>query len=250
MSGHSKWATTKHKKAAVDAKRGQLFTKLIREITITARVGGGDPDGNARLRVAITKAKESNMPADNVKKAIQRGTGELPGVQYDEMTYEGYGPRGVAMLIRITTDNKNRTASEIRYLLSRNSGNMGESGSVGWMFEKKGQLILEKKLIDEEKLIALALDAGAEDVRSNDPGHYEVITDPADFEKVKKALADTHLTPSFAEVTYLPQNYIPLEGKDAEHMLKLIDLLEAHEDVQSVHANFDISDEVMAKISE
>ncbi len=249
MSGHSKWATTKHKKAAADAKRGQIFTKVIREITVAAKTGGGDPEGNARLRTAILKAKEANMPADNIKKAIQRGTGELPGVQYEEMTYEGYGPGGVAIMIQITTDNKNRTVSEIRHLLAKHGGSMGESGCVSWMFEKKGQFVLEKKAIDEERLIALSLDAGAEDIRSEDPETYEVITHPADFEKVKKVLADAHLTPSFSEVTFRPQNHVPLNGKDAEQMFRLMEALEAHDDVQNVYANFDIPEDVMAKIA-
>lgn len=249
MSGHSKWATTKHKKAAVDAKRGQLFTKVIKEITIAARIGGGDPDGNARLRTAILKAKEGNMPADNIKKAVQKGTGELPGVQYEEITYEGYGPGGIALLIHIATDNKNRTVAEIRHLLAKHGGNLGESGCVAWMFEKKGQLVLDKKSVDEETLISLALDAGAEDVKSGDAEAYEVITAPTNFEQVKKALTEVPLTLSFSEVTYLPQNQIPLQGKEAEQMLHIMELLEAHDDVQNVYANFDISDEVMAKIT-
>ena len=249
MSGHSKWATTKHKKAIVDAKRGKTFTKIIREITIAAKIGGGDPEGNPRLRTAILKAKEANMPADNIKKAVQKGTGELPGVQYEEITYEGYGPGGVAMMIQITTDNKNRTASEIRHTLAKHGGNMGESGSVGWMFTKKGYLTFEKKGVDEEKLMTLALDAGAEDIRSDDPSHFEVIAAPADFEKVKKSIVDAGLTPSFSEVTFLPQTYIRLDGKEAEQMLRLMEGLEDQDDVQNVYANFDISDEVMAKVA-
>ncbi len=249
MSGHSKWATTKHKKAATDAKRGKVFTKIIREITIGAKVGGGDPEGNARLRTAILKAKEANMPADNIKKAILRGTGELPGVQYEEHTYEGYGPGGVAIMIHITTDNKNRTVSEIRHLLAKYGGSMGESGCVSWMFEKKGQFILEKRALDEERLMTLALDAGAEDVRSDDPETYEILTQPSDFEKVKKAIADAKLTPSFSEITFRPKSYVPLSGKDAEQMLRLMETLEAHDDVQDVYANFDIPEDVMAKIA-
>jgi len=249
MSGHSKWATTKHKKAALDAKRGKIFTKIIREITVAAKIGGGDPEGNPRLRTAILKAKENNMPADNIKKAIQKGTGELPGVSYEEMTYEGYGPGGVAIIIQIMSDNKNRTVSEIRHLLSKSGGNMGESGSVSWMFHKKGYLSIEKQKADEEKLMSVALDAGAEDIRSEDPTIFEVITAPADFEKVKKAMTDAGLTPSYAEVTYLPQSYIRLEGKEAEQMLRLMEALEDHDDVQNVYANFDIPDEVMAKVA-
>jgi YebC/PmpR family DNA-binding regulatory protein len=249
MSGHSKWATTKHKKGAADAKRGKIFTKIIREITTAARMGGGQPDGNPRLRAAILKAKESNMPADNIKKAIQKGTGELPGVVYEETTYEGYGPGGVAVLMQIMSDNKNRTVSEIRHTLAKHGGNMGESGCVSWMFDKKGYLTLEKEKVDEEKLMTLALDAGAEDIRSDDPTNFEVITAPADFEKVKKAILDSKLTPSFSEVTYLPQTYVRLEGKEAEQMLRLMEALEDQDDVQNVYANFDIPDEVMAKVA-
>lgn len=245
MSGHSKWATIKHKKGAADAKRGKVFTKIIREMTVAARMGGGDPDGNPRLRTAILKAKEVNMPADNMKKAIQRGTGELPGVQYEEHTYEGYGPGGVALLIEATTDNKNRTVSEIRYLLSRHGGSMGDAGSVAWMFEKKGYLTFLRTGVDEEQLISLALDAGAEDVRSDDPDLYEVLTPPTALESVKKALLDAALTPAFCEITFLPKNYIHLEGKEAEQMLRLTEVLEDHDDVQKVHANGDIPDEMM-----
>lgn len=249
MSGHSKWATTKHKKAAADSKRGKIFTKIIREITVAAKIGGGDPEGNPRLRTAILKAKENNMPADNIKKAVQKGTGELPGVSYEEMTYEGYGPGGVAIIIQLLSDNKNRTVSEIRHLLSKNGGNMGETGSVAWMFQKKGFLSIEKQKADEEKLMSVALDAGAEDIRSDDPTLFEVITAPADFEKVKKAMTDAGLAPSYAEVTFLPQTYIRLDGKEAEQMLRLMEALEDHDDVQNVYANFDIPDEVMAKVA-
>ena len=249
MSGHSKWATTKHKKGALDAKRGKIFTKIIREITTAARMGGGQPDGNPRLRTAILKAKESNMPADNIKKAIQKGTGELPGVVYEETTYEGYGPGGVAVLMQIMSDNKNRTVSEIRHTLAKHGGNMGESGCVSWMFDKKGYLTLEKQKVDEEKLMTLALDAGAEDIRSDDPTNFEIITAPADFEKVKKAILDAKLTPSFSEVTFLPQTYVRLEGKEAEQMLRLMEALEDQDDIQNVYANFDIPDEVMAKVA-
>jgi YebC/PmpR family DNA-binding regulatory protein len=247
MSGHSKWATTKHKKAAADAKRGKIFTKLIREITIASRIGGGDPDGNPRLRTAILKAKEQNMPADNIKKAIQRGTGELPGVNYEEAVYEGYGPGGVAMLVEITSDNKNRTVSEIRHIFSKHAGNMGEAGCVAWMFHKKGYITVEKAKADEEKLMTLALEAGAEDMRADDEQNYEVITAPGDFEKVKKTLADSKVETSFAEVTMIPQSYIRLEGKDAEQMLRLMEALEEHDDVQNVYANFDIPSEIMEK---
>ncbi len=249
MSGHSKWATTKHKKAAVDAKRGKIFTKIIREITIAARSGGGDPDGNPRLRTAMLKAKESNMPADNIKKAIQKGTGELPGTIYEEATYEGYGPGGVALLILITTDNKNRTVSEIRHLLGKHGGNMAEAGSVAWMFERKGMLVIDKTGIKEEDLMTLVLEAGAEDLRSDDPSNFEVLCDAADFEEIKKAVLDAGITPTYSEVTFLPQSTIPLDGKTATQMLGLMEILEDHDDVQEVYANFDIPDEVMAKVA-
>ncbi|MFQ5580052.1 MAG: YebC/PmpR family DNA-binding transcriptional regulator [Nitrospiria bacterium] len=249
MSGHSKWATTKHQKAVTDAKRGKVFTKIIREITIAAKIGGGDPQGNPRLRTAISKAKEANMPADNIKKAILKGTGELPGVQYEEFIYEGYGPGGVAIIMEITTDNKNRTVSEIRHLLSKHGGNLGETGSVAWMFEKKGCLVLDKTSVDEERLMSITLDAGAEDLRSDDPAHYEVITLPADFENVKQALSDADLSTTFSEVTFLPKNSTRLEGKQAERMLHLMGMLEDQDDVQNVYANFDIPDEVMEKVN-
>lgn len=250
MSGHSKWATTKHKKAAADAKRGKTFTKIIREITIAAKAGGGDPDGNPRLRTAILRAKEANMPADNIKKAVQKGTGELPGTVYEEASYEGYGPGGVAMLIHITTDNKNRTVSEVRHLLGKHGGNMAEAGSVAWMFERKGILALEKSGIDEDNLMSLVLDAGAEDLLTDDPLNYEVVTTPADFENVKNAILDANLSLGYSEITFLPQSSVRLEGKVAEQMLRLMEILEDHDDVQNVYANFDIPDEVMSKVSE
>ncbi len=249
MSGHSKWATTKHKKAAIDAKRGSLFTKIIREITTAARIGGGDPEGNARLRTAVLKSKEANMPADNVKRAIQKGTGELPGVAYEEMTYEGYGPGGVALLMQIMTENKNRTAAEVRHSLTKHGGNMGESGSVSWMFDRKGYLAFSKETTDEDQLMSIALDAGAEDIRSGDSEMYEVITAPNDFERIKKLLEDAKFSLSTSEITYLPQTTIALEEKEAEQMLKLMDALEDNEDVQNVSANFDISDEIMEKLT-
>jgi YebC/PmpR family DNA-binding regulatory protein len=249
MSGHSKWATTKHKKAAIDSKRSGVFTKIIREMTTAARLGGGDPEGNARLRTAILKAKEANMPADNIKRAIQKGSGDLGGVIYEEMTYEGYGPGGVALLIHIMTDNKNRTAPEIRHLLSKHGGNLGEAGSVAWMFEKKGYMTFPKKKINEDQLMSVALDAGAEDIRSGDSENYEVITLPADLEKIKKTLEDAKMIPAFSEITYLPQSTVSLEEKEAEQMIKIMEALEDHDDVQNVSANFDISDDIMAKIN-
>lgn len=247
MSGHSKWATTKRKKAAIDAKRGKAFTKISKEITVAAKIGGGDPDGNPRLRLAIIKAKEVNMPADNVKKAIQRGTGELPGMSYEEATYEGYGPGGVAVLMDVLTDNRNRTVADIRHIFGKCGGNMGEAGCVSWMFEKKGYIVVDKARADEDRLMALALDAGAEDFRS-DESSYEVITSPSDFDTVKKTLADAKVEMDSAEVTMVPQSYVALEGKEAEQMVRLMETLEDHDDVQNVYANFDIPDEVMDKI--
>lgn len=246
MGGHSHWATTKRHKASVDAKRGKLFTRVIRELTIAAR-SGGDPDMNPRLRLAVSKAKDANMPADTMKKAIQRGTGELPGVTYEEFTLEGYGPGGTALLLEITSDNRNRTVAEIRSLLTKNSGNMAEAGAVAWQFQKKGLLLLEKDKIEEDRLLSLALDAGAEDVKMVDKS-FEVTTAPSDFEAVKKALADANIELSFAEVTYVAQNQVKLDEKAADQMLKLMEILDDHDDVQKAHANFDISDEIMEKV--
>ncbi len=246
MGGHSHWATTKRHKASVDAKRGKLFTRVIRELTIAAR-SGGDPDMNPRLRLAVSKAKDANMPADTMKKAIQRGTGELPGVTYEEFTLEGYGPGGTALLLEITSDNRNRTVAEIRSLLTKNSGNMAEAGAVSWQFQKKGLLLIEKDKVEEDQLLSLALDAGAEDVKVVDKS-FEVTTAPSDFEAVKKALADAKVEMSFAEVTYVAQNQVKLDEKAAEQMLKLMEILDDHDDVQKAHANFDISDEIMEKV--
>lgn len=248
MGGHSHWATTKRHKMAQDAKRGRIFTKIIREITAAAKIGGGDPEGNPRLRTAISKAKEVNMPVDNIKKAIQRGTGELPGVTYEEGVYEGYGPGGAAIMIEIMSDNRNRTVSEIRHLLSKYGGSMGEAGCVSWVFSKKGYIVVEKACADEEKLMGLVLEAGAEDLRI-DEKNFEVIAAPDDFEKVKRALGDNKIPFALAEVTLVPQNYVRLEGKDAEQMLKLVEALEDHDDVQKVHANFDIADELIEKVA-
>ena len=247
MGGHSHWATTKRHKASVDAKRGKIFTRVIRELTIAARQGG-DPDGNPRLRLAIQKAKDANMPGDTMKKAIQRGTGELPGVTYEEFSLEGYGPGGTALLLEITSDNRNRTVAEIRNILTKNNSNMAEAGSVAWQFHKKGLIVVEHGKVEEDRLLSLALDAGAEDVKVDEKA-YEVLTAPHDFEAVKKAITDAKIEPSLAEVTSVPQNYVKLEGKNAEQMLKLMELLDEHDDVQKVHANFDIPDEVMEKVA-
>jgi YebC/PmpR family DNA-binding regulatory protein len=247
MSGHSKWATTKHRKGAADAKRGKLFTKIIREMTVAARSGGGDVTGNPRLRMAVTKAKEANMPADNIKKAIQRGTGELPGVQYEEMTYEGYGPGGAAVLLDALTDNKNRAAAEIRHLFGKGGGNMGETGSVAWMFETKGQIVIGKETIDEDKLMSMALDAGAEDIQSLDETQFSVVTAPSDFEAVKKALTDAGIPIVSAEVTRLPKTSVRLEGREAEQMLNLMESLEDNDDIQKVYANFEVPDDLIVE---
>lgn len=247
MGGHSHWATTKRHKASQDAKRGRIFTRVIRELTIAAR-HGGDPDANPRLRLAIARAKDANMPGDTLKKAIQRGTGELPGISYEEFTLEGYGPGGTAILLEITTDNRNRTVAEVRSLLTKNGGNMAEAGAVAWQFHKKGLIVIEQGKVEEDRLLTLALDAGAEDMKV-DEKTFEVITAPHDFETVKKVLTDGNIEPSLAEVTFVPQNYIKLEERAAEQMLKLMEVLDDHDDVQKVHANFDIPDKIMEKVA-
>ena len=248
MAGHSKWAQIKHKKAHTDAKKGKIFTRIVKEISVAARLGGGDPDGNPRLRLAIEKAKEVNMPHDNVKRAIMKGTGELPGTSYEEMTYEGYGPGGVAVLVEVLTDNKNRTLPEIRHLMAKHGGNLGEAGCVSWMFQKKGYLLVEKSRVDEETLMAVALDAGAEDMK-NDPREdsFEIITAPEDLGRVKEAVDGANIPVSLAETTMLPSSYVPVDEKTAEQMMRLVEVLEENEDVQNVYANFDIPDEVMTK---
>lgn len=243
MSGHSKWATIKHKKAATDAKRGQLFTKLIKEITIAAR-GGGKPDTNPRLRVAIERAKEQSMPADNIERAIKKGTGELEGVSYEDITLEGYGPGGVAIFVEGVSDNKNRTTSEVRTIFSKAGGNMAGAGSVAWMFEKKGYIVVSKKTIDEDKLMGIVLDAGAEDLVVEDE-NYAVKTAPADFFKVKKAIDDNGIKAEDAEITLLPKSTVKVTGDDAKKVLNLVDAIEEHEDVQHVYANFDIPDDLI-----
>jgi YebC/PmpR family DNA-binding regulatory protein len=244
MSGHSKWATTKRKKAIIDSKRGKIFTKIIREIIVAARIGGGDINGNAKLRLAVEKAKANNMPAENWQRAIKKGTGELEGTSYEQLTYEGYGPGGVAVVVDCLTDNKNRTASEIRSLFAKGNGNLGEPGSVAWMFKRKGLIVLPKGNYAEEQVMEWALEAGAEDMTTSEET-YDVSTAPEDFEKVKQALEAKGLVPASAEITLIPNNYIKLTGKDAEQMLKLMDALEDNDDVQNVYANFDIPQEVM-----
>ena len=248
MSGHSKWAGIKHKKAKVDAQRGRVFTKIIREITVAARVGGGDPGGNPRLRTAVQAAKAVNMPADNIERAIKKGTGELEGVTYEEITYEGYGPGGVAVLVEVLTDNKNRTVGEIRKILSRHGGNLGESGCVAFLFEKKGYIQVDAAKVDEDKLMTIALDAGAEDLQGEE-SVFAITAAPKDFEKVRDAIVKSGIQPISAEITKLPKSSVKLEGKHAEQMLRLMEELEEHDDVQHVYANFDIPEEIMAALT-
>jgi len=243
MSGHSKWATIKHKKAATDAKRGSLFTKLIKEITVAAR-GGGKPETNPRLRVAIERGKEASMPADNIERAIKKGTGELEGVSYEDIVLEGYGPGGVAIYVEGVSDNKNRTTSEVRTIFTKKGGNMAGAGSVSWMFEKKGYIVIAKSSIDEDKLMSVALDAGAEDMVTEDE-NYAVKTTPADFFKVKKAIEDNKIKIESAEIELIPKSTVKVTGEDAKKVLDLVSGLEEHEDVQNVYANFDIPDELL-----
>lgn len=241
MSGHSKWHSIKHKKAATDSKRGRIFTRLIKEMTAAARNGGGDPDANPRLRLAVATAKASNMPAENIKRSIMRGTGELPGVSYEDVNYEGYGPGGVAIFMVGLTDNKNRTVAELRHLLGKNGGNLGESGCVGWMFDRKGYIVVEKAAAEEDKLMEIALGAGAEDLRE-DGDEFEIITSPEEMETVRQALEAAGIPMTTAEISMIPQNYVKLEGKNAQTMLKLMEALEDHEDIQNVYSNFDIDE--------
>ena len=241
MSGHSKWHTIKHKKGAADAKRGKIFTRLIKELTVAARAGGGDPDMNPRLRTIIAEAKANNMPRENIERAIRRGTGEEPGVSYEEILYEGYGPGGVALLVQTLTDNKNRTVGEIRFIFSKYAGNLAAENSVAWMFHRKGQLVIEKAKIDEEALLNAALEAGADDM--NDDGSvWEIICPPDSFEKVRDAVKALGIEPASAEVAMVPQNYVKLQGKEAQQMLRLFEALDDHDDVQHVWANFDIEE--------
>lgn len=246
MSGHNKWASIKHKKAATDAKRGKVFTKIIREIVVAAKEGGGIIENNARLRKAVDDARNANMPQDNIKKAIQRGTGELPGAVYEEITYEGYGPAGVALIVETTTDNKNRTASDIRKIFSKHSGSMGETGCVGWMFSKKGFIAIDKSAGDEDTIMTIALDAGAEDFVAEEDS-YEIYTATNDFNAVLDAIKAKNIEVAESEISMVPQTYVKLEGENAEHMLKLLDELEEHDDVKNVFSNFDISKEDMEK---
>ncbi|MEE2791945.1 MAG: YebC/PmpR family DNA-binding transcriptional regulator [Acidobacteriota bacterium] len=241
MSGHSKWHSIKHKKGAADAKRGKLFTRIIKELTVAARDGGGDPDSNPRLRTVIADAKAANMPADNIKRAIRRGTGEEPGVSYEEVTYEGYGPGGVALLLEVLTDNKNRAVGEIRHLLTKHGGNLGSSNSVAWMFDKRGHLLIEKSAADEETLMTAAIEAGADDF-SDDNGNWEILSAPESFDAVAEAVRALGVEPASAQVAMLPQNFVMLEGKPAQQMLKLIGALDDLDDIRHVWSNFDIDE--------
>jgi YebC/PmpR family DNA-binding regulatory protein len=248
MSGHSKWATIKHKKGALDAKRGQIFTRLIKEISIAAKNGGGDPDTNPRLRTAILAGKNENMPADNIKRAIQRGTGELPGVTYEEFCLEGYGPGGVAVLLDINTDNRNRTVSEIRHVFGKNGGNMADAGAVSWMFHKKGDIVIPKSAAKEDDLMAIVLDVGAEDLR-DDGENWEVLCEPSAYETVLEAVKKAGIEPASSSVAMIPQNYVKVEGPAASTMIRLMEALEEHDDVQSVHSNFDIDQKLLEEVA-
>jgi YebC/PmpR family DNA-binding regulatory protein len=241
MSGHSKWASIKHKKGALDAKRGKIFSRIIKELTVAARAGGGDPDMNPRLRTIIADAKQANMPADNIKRAIRKGTGEEPGVSYDEAQYEAYGPGGAAVIIDVLTDNKNRTVGELRHLLEKNAGNLAAAGAVAWMFSKKGYIVIEKSKAEEEKLMAAVLDAGADDLQ-DDGDNWEVYSAPDAFQAVVDAVKALGIEPDSAKVSMIPQNYVTLEGKTAQQMMRLMDALDDHDDVQNVASNFDISE--------
>jgi YebC/PmpR family DNA-binding regulatory protein len=249
MSGHSKWSTIKHKKAKTDAARGKVFTKIIREITSAAKISGGDPDANPRLRLAVDKAKEANMPNDNIDRAIAKGTGGGEGISLEEVVYEGYGPSGVAIMVEAITDNKQRTVAEIRHLFSKGGGNIGSTGCVSYLFSKKGSLVFEKASVDEEALTMEAIDAGAEDIHSEE-STIEIVTTPENFEKVKQDLKAKGYTPSSAEVTMVPSSTVKLAGEDAQKVIKLVSSLEEHDDVQNVHANFDIPDEILEQESE
>ncbi len=245
MSGHSKWSSIKHKKGITDVRRGKVFSKLIKEITVAARTGGGDPSGNPRLRTAILAAKSENMPKDNIERAIKKGTGELEGVNYEESIYEGYGPGGAAVLIESVTDNKNRAVADIRHIFSKCGGNLGENGCVSWMFDSKGYINVEKKAVDEDKLMETAIEAGAEDVRE-DNDSFEIITQPDDFEAVKTAIDNASIPYIVEEITMLPQTTLELKGKEAEQMIKLMETLEDCDDVQKVYTNADIPDELVS----
>jgi YebC/PmpR family DNA-binding regulatory protein len=244
MSGHSRWAGIKHKKALVDAKRGKLFSKLNREISVAAKAGGGSPEANPRLRLAVAKAREANVPGENIERAIKKGTGELPGVIYEQINYEGYGPGGIAIMVEALTDNKNRTTAEIRNILSSKGGNLAGSGSVSWLFSKKGFIVVNKARVDEDKLMSIALDSGAEDFKAEQDS-YEIISNVKDYEKVRAALKENAIEWDAAEITMIPSSLVKLQGRPAEQVLNLVESLEDHDDVQNVYANFDIPDELL-----
>ncbi len=249
MSGHSKWSTIKHKKAAQDAKRGKVFTKLIKEITVAARLGGGDPASNPRLRAAISAAKNANMPKDNIERAIKKGTGELEGVSYEDVTYEGYGPGGVAVLVETITDNRQRTVAEVRHIFAKRGGSLGEPGSVAWIFSKKGLIVVEKDKVDEETLMEMALEAGADDLQEQE-SEWEIVTSPENFAKVKSALESKDIPMVSAEVTMVPQNTVKVEDEQkATQLMKLMEALEDNDDVQHVYANFDIPEKILEKVA-
>jgi YebC/PmpR family DNA-binding regulatory protein len=247
MSGHSKWHSIKHKKAKVDAARGRVFTKIIKELTVAARMGGGDPASNPRLRTALAAAKAANMPAKNIDNAVKKGTGELPGVVYEDVTYEGYGPAGVAVFVEAVTDNKNRTVAEVRHLFSKYGGNLGENGSVAWMFERKGLITVPVDSYSEDELMEIVLECGAEDMKT-EAELYEVYTAFEDFQDVNAAMEENNITVESADLTMIPQNTVKLEGKPAEQLMKLMNMLDEHDDIQNVHANFDIDDDEMERI--
>jgi YebC/PmpR family DNA-binding regulatory protein len=249
MSGHSKWHSIRHKKAKVDAAKGKVFSRLIKEITVSARIAGGNPEMNPRLRTALYAAKNANMPSKNIENAIKKGTGELPGTVYEEVIYEGYGPGGVALYINTLTDNKNRTVAEFRHILAKYGGNLGETGCVSWMFEKKGLIKVSKKQYDEESVFLIAIDAGAEDMKGEDEEFFEIYTDSEKFYQVRELLEKNNITVASAEKTIVPQNIMKLTGENAERILKLMEVLDEHDDVQDIYANFDIDDEVMEKIA-
>jgi YebC/PmpR family DNA-binding regulatory protein len=250
MSGHSKWATIKRKKAVTDQKRGSLFTKLVKEITIAARMGGGDPSGNSRLRLAIETARENSMPADNIKRAVQRGTGELDGAQYEEIAYEGYGPGGIAIIIEAATDNRNRTVADVRHIMSRNGGTLGETGTVGWMFQRKGTITVAKSAASEEQLMEVLLEAGLEDLKTDDEDYFTIVTDIKDLEAAKKALESAKISFEDAKIDMIPDNTVEIDGEDAEKAIKLIDALEENEDVQKVYSNLELSEAAAAKLNQ
>ena len=245
MSGHSKWSTIKHKKGAADAKRGKVFTRILKEMTVAARMGGGDPNGNPRLRAAIAEAKANNMPKDNIERAVKRGTGEIEGVTYEELTYEGYGPGGVALIVEAMTDNTNRTTPEIRHIFEKNGGNLGTPGSVRFQFERKGYFAIEKSAVGEDKLMEVVLEAGADDLQTEDADAYEVYTSPENFEQVRQALEKNSIATTEAKLGQVPQNYIKLDENKSKSMMRLLEMLDDHDDVQNVWSNFDIPEELM-----